>query len=164
VSHTLRLARLFALRRDLVLLLATIVLITLGEELWTRFLPKYLQTLGASVLIIGVYDAIRTSLGAIYAYPGGIIVDRWGHRRALSLFTLLSIVGYALVAIIPHWAAVVGGMFLFLSWTSFSLPASFSLVGATLAQDQHAMVDRGAVVRQTAADYHWTSARRPLHR
>jgi MFS family permease len=139
VSHTLRLARLFALQRDLVLLLATIVLITLGEELWTRFLPKYLQTLGASVLIIGVYDALRTSLGAIYAYPGGILVDRWGHRRALFLFTLLSIAGYALVAIIPHWAAVIGGMFLFLSWTSFSLPASFSLVGATLAQDQHAM-------------------------
>ena len=134
-----RVASLFALRRDLVLLLATIVLITTGEELWTRFLPKYLQTLGAAALIIGTYDALRTSLGAIYAYPGGILVDRWGHRRALVLFTLFSIAGYALVALIPHWAAVVGGMFLFLSWTCFSLPASFSLVGATLARDRHAM-------------------------
>jgi MFS family permease len=139
VKGKLRLAGLFALRRDLVLLLGAIVFITTGEELWTRFLPKYLQTLGAGVLIIGTFDALRTSLGAIYAYPGGIIVDRWGHRRALFLFTLLSIAGYALVALIPHWAAVIGGMFLFLSWTCLSLPASFSLIGATLAHDQHAM-------------------------
>ena len=139
MNRRLRLAGLFALRRDLVLLLAAIVLITTGEELWTRFLPKYLQTLGAGVLIIGAFDALRTSLGAIYAYPGGMIVDRWGHRRALFLFTLLSIAGYALVALVPHWAAVIGGMFLFLSWTCLSLPASFSLIGATLTQDRHAM-------------------------
>lgn len=139
MNRKIRIANFFALRRDLVLLLATIVLITTGEELWTRFLPKYLQTLGAGALIIGAFDALRTSLGAIYAYPGGILVDRWGHRRALVLFTLLSIAGYALVALIPHWAAVIGGMFLFLSWTCLSLPASFSLVGATLERDRHAM-------------------------
>ena len=139
MRHGRRLAGLFALRRDLVLLLAAIVLITTGEELWTRFLPKYLQTLGAGALIIGTFDALRTSLGAIYAYPGGVIVDRWGHRRAFFLFTLLSITGYAIVALIPHWAAVIGGMFLFLSWTCLSQPASFSLVGATLTHDRHAM-------------------------
>jgi MFS family permease len=129
----------FGLRHNLVLLLITIVVISSGEELWTRFLPKYLQTLGAGALIIGTFDALRTALGAIYAYPGGILVDRWGHRRALAGFTLLSIAGYALVALIPHWAAIIGGMFLFLSWTCFSLPASFSLIGASLAQDKHTM-------------------------
>src|SRR2546428_6643798 len=30
-------------------------------------------------------------------------------------------------------------MFLFLSWTCFSLPATFSLVGATLAANRHSM-------------------------
>jgi hypothetical protein len=80
MKRGLRLAGFFALRRNLVFLLAGIVLITTGEELWTRFLPKYLQTLGAGALIIGSFDALRTSLGAIYAYPGGILVDRWGHR------------------------------------------------------------------------------------
>ncbi len=139
MNRRFRIAGLFALHRDLVLLLAAIVFITTGEELWTRFLPKYLQALGAGVLVIGAFDALRTLLGAIYAYQGGIIVDRWGHRRALFLFTLLSIAGYALVALIPHWAAVIGGMFLFLSWTCLSLPASFSLIGATLARDRHAM-------------------------
>src|SRR6266566_3994597 len=69
---------------------------------------------------------------AIYAYPGGVLTDRWGHRRAFITFNLVSIAGYALVLLIPRWGAVIAGMFLFLSWTCFSLPATFSLVGATL--------------------------------
>jgi MFS family permease len=132
-------AEFLGLQRNVALLLAAIVVISTGEELWMRFLPKYLQTLGAGALIIGAFDALRTCIGAIYAYPGGVFVDRWGHQRALVSFTLLSIAGYALVAFVPHWAAVIGGMFLFLSWTCFSLPASFSLIGASLARDKHAM-------------------------
>jgi MFS family permease len=138
-SITKRAAEFLGLRRNLVLLLATIVIISTGEELWMRFLPKYLQAIGASVFIIGIFDALRTSIGAIYAYPGGVLVDRLGHRNALVSFTAVSIVGYALVALVPHWTAVIGGMFLFLSWTCFSLPAAFSLVAATLKREQHAM-------------------------
>ena len=89
--------------------------------------------------MIGLYDALRTLLGAIYAYPGGILVDRWGHRRAFLTFNIVSIVGYAVVLLIPHWGAVIGGMFLFLSWTCFSLPATFSLVGAALAPNRYSM-------------------------
>lgn len=134
-----RAAQFFALKRNLVLLLVTIIVISTGEELWMRFLPKYLQAIGAAVFVIGMFDALRTAIGAIYAYPGGALVDRFGHRNALVAFTIASIVGYALVALVPHWAAVIGGMFLFLSWSCFSLPAAFSLVAATLAREQHAM-------------------------
>jgi MFS family permease len=129
----------FGLKRNLVILLVAIFVIGAGEELWMRFVPKYLQTLGATVFVIGLYDALRTLLGAIYAYPGGVLVDLWGHRRAFLTFNILSIVGYALVLFIPHWAAVIAGMFLFLSWTCFSLPATFSLVGATLAANRHSI-------------------------
>jgi MFS family permease len=104
-----------------------------------RFVPKYLQTLGASVFVIGLYDALRTLISAIYAYPGGLLADRWGHRRAFITFNLVSIAGYALVLLIPHWGAVIAGMFLFLSWTCFSLPATFSLVGASVAANRYSM-------------------------
>jgi MFS family permease len=52
---------------------------------------------------------------------------------------LVSIAGYALILLVPHWGAVIAGMFLFLSWTCFSLPATFSLVGATLAANRYSM-------------------------
>ena len=133
------LADFFALRRNLVILLIAIFAIGAGEELWMRFLPKYLQALGATVFIIGTFDAIRTLLGAIYAYPGGVVVDRWGFRSAFLAFNILSIAGYAIVLALPHWGAVICGMFLFLSWTCFSLPATFSLIAETLAADRHAM-------------------------
>ena len=134
-----QLADFFGLKRNLVILLVAMFVIGAGEELWLRFVPKYLQAVGATVFVIGLYDALRTLLGAIYAYPGGLFVDVWGHRRAFLAFTLMSIAGYALVLFIPHWGAVIAGMFLFLSWTCFSLPATFSLVGATLAASRHSM-------------------------
>ena len=133
-----RLAEFFGLKRNLVILLIATFAIGAGEELWMRFLPKYLQALGATVFVIGLFDAIRTLLGAIYAYPGGVLVDQWGHRRAFLAFNIFSIMGYSLVLLIPHWGAVIAGMFLFLSWTCFSLPASFSLIGASLAANRHA--------------------------
>jgi len=131
-------AEFFGLKRNLVILLIATFAIGAGEELWMRFLPKYLQALGATVFVIGLFDALRNFLGAVYAYPGGILVDRWGHRDAFVAFNIFSIVGYALVLLIPHWGAVIAGMFLFLSWTCFSLPASFSLIGASLAANRHA--------------------------
>lgn len=134
-----RAAEFFGLKRNLVVLLVATFVIGAGEELWVRFLPKYLQALGATVFVIGLFDALRTLLGAIYAYPGGVLVDRWGHRRAFLAFNLLSIAGYSLVLLVPHWGAVIAGMFLFLSWTCFSLPATFSLIGATLGANRHAM-------------------------
>src|ERR1700736_4817649 len=134
-----KLADFFGLKRNLVILLVVIFVIGTGEELWMRFVPKYLQALGAGVFVIGLYDALRTLLGAVYAYPGGVLVDLWGHRRAFLAFNILSIIGYAVVLLVPHWGAVIAGMFLFLSWTCFSLPATFSLVSATLDANRHSM-------------------------
>ena len=134
-----RLAEFFALKRNVVILLLAIIVIGAGEELWIRFVPKYLQALGAAPIIIGLYDAIKTLLGAIYAWPGGIVADRFGHRRALVAFNVVSVIGYAVVLLVPHWGAVLAATFLFLAWSCFSLPATFSLVGAALHEQKHAM-------------------------
>src|SRR5437763_16764059 len=141
LSRFSRLADFFGLKRNLVILLIAIFVIGAGEELWMRFVPKYLQAVGATVFVIGLYDALRTLLGAIYAYPGGVLVDVWGHRRAFLVCNLISILGYGLVLLIPHWGAVIAGMFLFLSWTCFSPPATLSLVGATVEANRHSMGD-----------------------
>lgn len=139
LSFSRRLADFFGLKRNLVILLIAIFVIGAGEELWMRFVPKYLQAVGATVFVIGLYDAVRTLLGAIYAYPGGVLVDIWGHRRAFIIFNAVSIIGYAMVLLVPHWAAVIAGMFLFLSWTCFSLPATFSLVGVALEATRYSI-------------------------
>src|SRR2546427_2084303 len=132
-------AEFLGLKRNVVLLLIAIVSIGLGEELWMRFVPKYLEALGAAVWVIGLYDAIKTWLGAVYAYPGGVLTDRWGFRKALTCFTLISICGYVLILFVPYWWGVLAASFLFLAWSGFSLPATFSLVGSSLSSSQYAM-------------------------
>src|SRR5206468_8299859 len=110
-----------------------------GEKLWLGFAPKYLETLGAGVFIIGLFDALQTLLGAVYAYPGGWLADHWGQRRSLLLFNALSLAGYVLVLIWQHWLALVLGVFLFLAWSALSLPATFTVVATSLAAGRHTM-------------------------
>lgn len=126
-------------RRNLIVLLFAIFVIGGGEELWTRFVPKYLQALGVTALVIGLYDGLRTLLSAVYAYRGGVLAKLWGYRRAFVALNLVSIAGYALVVFIPNWGGVIAGMVLFLSWSCVSLPATFSLLAATLAAERHAI-------------------------
>src|SRR6185369_5181291 len=128
-----------ALRRNTVLLLVALLLAGTGERLWLGFAPKYLQFLGAGVLVIGCFDAMQTLLGAVYAYPGGWLTDWWGQRRSLLLFNLLSLAGYVLVLFWQHWIALLVGSFLFLAWSALSLPATFSVVATSLQRHRHTM-------------------------
>src|SRR5437016_13648287 len=132
-----RLAEFLALRRNTSLLLIALVLGGTGEKLWLGFAPKYLQTLGAGIFVIGLFDALQTLLGALYAYPGGWLTDHWGERRSLMLFNALSLSGYLVVLVWRHWLAVVLGAFLFLAWSSFSLPATFTVIATSLKRNQH---------------------------
>src|SRR5262245_42815315 len=132
-------AEFLALRRNTTLLLVALVLAGTGERLWLGFAPKYLETLGAGVGIIGLFDALQTLLGAVYAYPGGWLTDHWGQRRSLLLFAALSLAGYALVLMWSHWLALLVGAFLFLAWTALSLPATFSVVATSLDRSRHTM-------------------------
>src|SRR5579859_1283719 len=134
-----RLAEFLALRRNIALLLVALVLAGTGEKLWLVFAPKYLQTLGAGVFVIGLFDALQTLLGALYAYPGGWLTDRLGQRLSLTLFSAVSLAGYGLVLLWHHWLALVIGAFLFLAWSGFSLPATFTVVATSLQGSRHTM-------------------------
>src|SRR6266571_688389 len=139
VNRAVKIVQFLALKRNTVLVLGALVLALTGERLWLGFAPKYLETLGASVLIIGLFDALQTLLGAVYAYPGGWLADHWGERRSLMLFNALSLAGYVLVLLWQHWLALVLGVFLFLAWSALSLPATLNVVAISLDKRQHTM-------------------------
>src|ERR1039457_5852763 len=140
VRNSLRsVSEFLALRRNTSLLLVALVLAGTGEKLWLGFAPKYIETLGGTVLVIGLFDALQTLLGAVYAYPGGWLTDHWGQRRSLLLFSVISVSGYILVLLWPHWLALLLGSFLFLAWSALSLPATFSVVATSLERHRHTM-------------------------
>ena len=139
MSQFNRVTDFLALKRNAVLLLVALVLAGTGEKLWLGFAPKLLQNLGANILIIGVFDALQTLLGAVYAYPGGWLTDRWGERKSLLLFNAISLAGYILVLLWPTWPVLLGGTFLYVAWSALSLPATFSVVANSLKSHQHTM-------------------------
>src|SRR5438045_3196462 len=82
----------FALNRNIGAVSLAIFLMSLGENLWKKFLPKYLEALGAPVVSIGLFGTAEDFLDGVYQYPGGWVGDRFGRRRALLLFVAISIV------------------------------------------------------------------------
>lgn len=85
-----RVVEFLGLERNVTLVAGTMFLMSLGEELWKRFVPKYLEALGAPVVAIGLYGTARDFLDGVYQYPGGWVADRYGRRRALLLFVMLA--------------------------------------------------------------------------
>jgi MFS family permease len=114
-------------------------LMGLGEELWKRFLPKYLDVLGAPVLAIGLYGTLRDFLDGLYQYPGGWIADRYGPRRALTLFVALAAAGYGVYSAAPSWHFIFIGIFFVMAWSAMASPTLFAVVGEALPPGRRAM-------------------------
>jgi len=127
------------LKRSMTALLAMVILVGLGEKMAERFLPIYLMALGGGALSIGFLNGMDNLLGALYAYPGGYLSDRFGYKRALIIFNIIALIGYLIVIFFPYWIAVILGAAFFLSWTAISLPASMSLVSTVLPMNKRTM-------------------------
>src|SRR5512132_757961 len=82
---------------------AAVFLLGLGEELWKKFIPKYLEALGATTPIIGLFGTAEDLFDAVYQYPGGWVADRLGPRRAFVIFIALASVGYVIYLLSPSW-------------------------------------------------------------
>jgi hypothetical protein len=127
------------LERNILVMLAAVLVVGMGEELWTRFIPKYLKLLGASTWVVAIYGTQKYLLDAIYQYPGGWLADRLGRRAALVLFTVLASVGYGLYLVGPGLEWILVGTFFVMAWHSLALPALFAIVGDSLPQTRRAI-------------------------
>jgi len=139
MTRRTRATEFFALERNIVLVSGAMFLMGLGEELWKRFMPKYLEVLGAPVAVIGLYGTARDFLDGIYQYPGGWVADHYGRRRALALFVSMAALGYAVYWFAPSWPFIFGGLVLVMSWTSMASPTLFAVVGDALPKGRRAM-------------------------
>ncbi|TMQ25378.1 MAG: MFS transporter [Candidatus Rokuibacteriota bacterium] len=129
----------FGLERNIVVVSVAIFLLALGENLWKRFLPKYLEILGAPITAIGLFGTCEDFLDGVYQYPGGWISDRYGRRRALLLFVALAMVGYGLYWLAPSWPFVFAGLLFVMAWSSMASPPLFAVVGDALPKERRAL-------------------------
>lgn len=128
-----------ALERNVAAASAAVFLFGLGEELWKKFLPKYLESLGAGTAVIGLFGTFKDFLDALYQYPGGWLADRVGRRRAFLVFIALASVGYVIYLFSSSWPFVFLGLVFAMGWTSMASPATFALIGDALPKEKRAM-------------------------
>lgn len=129
----------YGLERNIVAVSGAVFLLALGENLWKRFIPKYLEALGAPVTAIGLFGTCQDFLDGVYQYPGGWIGDRYGRRRALVLFVGLAMLGYGLYRWAPTWPFVFAGLVFVMAWSSMASPTLFAVVGDALPRDRRAL-------------------------
>src|SRR6476620_9076642 len=118
---------------------AAMLLLSLGESLWRKFLPKYLQALGAPIRAVGLFGSVEDFLDGIYQYPGGWLGDHLGRRRALLLFVTLAMIGYGLFAAASSWPWAIVALVFALGWSSMASPTLFAVVGDALPKERRAM-------------------------
>lgn len=116
-----------------------VFLMTMGEELWKRFTPKYLESLGAPLLAIGVYGSLRDLLDGLAQYPGGWLADRYGRRAGLLLFIGIATAGYALMAAASFWGVALAGLILAMAWSSMASPTLFAVIGDALPPEHRTL-------------------------
>lgn len=129
-------------------LLIAILLVGMGQELWSPFMPRFLQErleawlrgqplLGLSpaavvLLAVGLYGTWKDLQEAFFYWFGGRIGQALGPGRSLLVFTALPLCGYALLL---AWASPLAPFVaapLVIAYDSIAGPATLSLVGETL--------------------------------
>jgi len=118
---------------------SAVFLLGLGEELWKKFLPKYLEALGAGAFVVGLFGTTEDFFDAVYQYPGGWLADRAGRRRAFLVFIAVACVGYAAYLLSPSWPWAFVGLAFAMAWHSMASPAVFAVIGDALPREKRAM-------------------------
>jgi MFS family permease len=135
------LRQLLSLRRDVLVLSVAMFAFSLGFQMTSRYLPEYLRVLGAGGIVVGLYGSLGNLVGALYPYPGGWLSDRIGSRLALTLFGVVSTLGFLVWLVaplvgtitlgtltLPAWTLVFVGLLLTQAWKSLGLGATFAIV------------------------------------
>ncbi|WP_233255084.1 MFS transporter [Halopenitus persicus] len=133
--------RFLALERDVLVLSLAMFAFSLSFQMTNRYLPEYMVALGASGFVVGLFGTFGNVISALYPYPGGAVSDRIGSRYALTLFGLLSTLGFAVWLVAPGigpvgvggitiapWVWIFVGLVLAQAWKSFGLGATFAVV------------------------------------
>src|SRR4029079_18281436 len=141
-----------ALNRTVGIVLVSVLFFGLGEQLWTPFLPAYLEaktgangaqaTAGvtlAALLAIGVYACLRNLFEVSCFVGGGQLTARLGDRGSLILFGVLTVGGYALFLVAGGPVTAMFATLLSVVWEPLSVPVTFTTVGATVTRSSQGM-------------------------
>ncbi len=139
VSWRARATDYLSIERNVTIAGAAVFLLGFGEELWKKFVPKYLESLGATTPVIGLFGTAEDFFDGVYQYPGGFIADHLGRRRAFLIFITLASLGYLVYLVSTSWPFLFVALALVMAWQSMASPAVFAIIGDSLPRKRRAM-------------------------
>jgi predicted MFS family arabinose efflux permease len=92
-----------------------------------------MEALGASIALIALFGTFKDFLDAVYQYPGGLLSDRIGEKRALTLYAAMAAGGYAVYLASSRAWLIFAGVMLATAWSSLGLPALFSMIASAVS-------------------------------
>ncbi|MEF8854202.1 MAG: MFS transporter [Haloarculaceae archaeon] len=136
-----------ALPRDVLVLSLAMLAFSLAFQMTSRFVPEYMRLLGAGPIAVGVFKSLSDLISAVYPYPGGAVSDAIGSRYALTVFGIVSTVGFGLWLLAPDLGVAIGPvvvpalawillvLFLMQALKSLGLGATFAVVKQSVAPE-----------------------------
>jgi len=125
------------------------MIMIMSERLWERFLPKYLEGIGASYMVLGGLGFLTNFVGAVWALNGGYVFDKFGAKKAFVFFNILAICGYVIAILFHTWYAVFAGFLFFSAWNNLALPASMSVITGELGKSKSVMgISMHSIIRR----------------
>jgi predicted MFS family arabinose efflux permease len=152
MTITTSLQSLLALNRTVGIILVSVLFFGLGEQLWSPFLPAYLDaklngsaasSLGGvsltALLAVGIYACLRNLFEAACYVGGGQLTARLGDRGSLILFGALTVGGYVLFLTWTAPVIAVIAALLIVGWEPLSVPVTFTTVATTVTAKNQGM-------------------------
>jgi len=112
---------------------------SMGFSIAFTYLPLYLhQQRGISMTVVGLFFLIAGITAGVSQLGGGVLADRFGHRKLFVIFMVMEILAFALLAVLigmdsPIWCIFVTTTMVMVSG-NMSAPAISAIV-ADISQD-----------------------------
>jgi MFS family permease len=116
------------LNREVLLLLFIGSIMSLGMNLVNSLRSLYIQSLGATVLQVSIVIALTGIAGTVLRLPSGLLSDRYGRRRVISLSVILACVPPVLYTLSTHWLDVIPWGILYAVAFALYMPSRMAIV------------------------------------
>jgi MFS family permease len=120
--------------RNILVLSLSVFILSMGQNMWFAFAPEYLRLLGAGIAVVGVFSSLQSFFEAIYNYPAGRFLDRYGLRATLVGANIAAAIGYLIYLLSPNFIVVFISLPFVMIWPAFIVPTTIGLLAREAAQ------------------------------
>ena len=124
--------------RNLMVITLTQSLFMLTASLWWPYWSLYIQSLGASITLVGLIFMAEMFFQLIFQLPGGYLTDRLGRKKVIVLGSICRAVSPVIYLLTGSWEWVVVGL-LFTQASNMMIPAIDALIAESVTKENRGL-------------------------